>query len=383
MVTSKTQSKTPKKKKYHAVNTNPKREKKQSSLSSYKFSINGSTVDYPSFKKEVESYFRLFNTRTNVDPKVYEYFKDLCNEAWKEAVGILKRCNNGYRSDEPRVVMVSFDMKPIDEAPNKEQTGCLKLADLGRTWTFNDLDKTITIALTPSIYGGVAEEKTIVNDYAVRLNTTIEGFKHDMKKRTETKNWESKRLTEGWLEVGKEVDLLTTYPQEQVESFDNEPILEGARITDLAIRITKQGEDQENDVDEILTIDADKNSCFVRKVDGKDPNARVVAFMIDTNLHDLIKSFVSSKNLTEEDLLTRWGADIYTKEVELSLFCTGKLDVTTGKINVVSSVIFKKAPEDFSSKTTIQVVSYKTDVSVYTKSGEKNEIGENILKEIL
>lgn len=372
-----------KKRKYKAVNTNPKREKKQSSLSSYSFWVNGNSVDYPTFKKEVGDFFRLSDTRTTMDPKVYEYFKDLCNEAWKEAVSILKRCNDGYRSDNERFTVVAFDTKPIDGASNKEHTGCLKLADLGRTWTFDDLAKTITIELTPSIYGGVAEQKTIVNDYAVRLNTTIEGFKHDMKKRTETKNWESKRLTEGWLEIGKEIDLLTTYPQEQVESFDNEPILEGARITDLAIRITKQGEEQSDAVDEILTIDADKNACFVRKVDGKDANARVVAFMIDTNLHDLIKSFVSSKNMTEEDLLSRWGIDVYTKEIELSLFCTGKLDVVTSKINVISSIIFKKAPEDFSSKTTIQVVSYKTDVSVYTKSGEKNEIGENILKEIL
>ena len=375
---------TPKKKKskYHPVTTNTKREKKQSSLSSYTFSVNNKNIDFPTFKKEVENFFKLSVSRTVMDIKVYEYFRDLCNETWKEAVGILKRCNDGYRSDNERFTVVAFDTKPIDGASNKEQTGCLKLADLGRTWTFDDLAKTITIELTPSVYGGIAEHKTIVNDYAVRLNTTIEGFKHDMKKRTETKNWESKRLTEGWLEIGKEIDLLTTYPPERMESFDNEPILEGARITDLAIRITKQGEEQSDVVDEILTIDADKNSCFVRKVDSKDANARVVAFMIDTNLHDLIKSFVSSKNMTEEDLLSRWGVDVYTKEIELSLFCTGKLDVVTGKINVVSSIIFKKAPEDFSSKTTIQVVSYKTDVSVYTKYGEKNEIGEDILKEI-
>lgn len=381
MITTSTPKK--KKNKYHPVTTNIKKEKKQSSLSSYTFSVNNENIDFPTFKKEVENFFKLSISRTVMDPKVYEYFKDLCNEAWKEAVSILKHCNDGYRSDNERFTVVAFDTKPIDGASNKEHTGCLKLADLGRTWTFDDLAKTITIELTPSIYGGVAEQKTIVNDYAVRLNTTIEGFKHDMKKRTETKNWESKRLTEGWLEIGKEVDLLTTYPPEQMESFDNESILEGARITDLAIRITKQGEEQSDAVDEILTIDADKNSCFVRKVDSKDANVRVVAFLIDTNLHDLIKSFVSSKNMTEEDLLSRWGVDVYTKEIELSLFCTGKLDVVTGKINVVSSIIFKKAPEDFSSKTTIQVVSYKTDVSVYTKTGEKDEIVENILKEIL
>lgn len=375
---------TKKKNKYRPVNTNPKKEKKQSSLSAYKFSVNNKVVDFPTLKREVESYFKLFIVRTEVNTKVYEYYHELCRGAFKKVVDTLKKFNGGYdNKEEARIVMVSFTMTPSESAKKKEQVAKLVLADLGRTWIFDDLERTITLETTPSVFGAIVDAGKIVNNDAAKLESGIKGYEYDLKKQSVTKSWKKEPLPTGWLSIEEEHNLLDNKPETIVAYEEEEPIAEGARITDLSVRITLKKEEDPYRSDYILPVKDEQVVHFIRRFEQTSFTSRTVAFMVNTNAADLLKSFKEEPlDVDKEDPNSYW-AKYFTKDVELSIFCTGLLDVKTGKISLKASIVYSKVSEEFSNNVEIKITGYKTDVSVFTSKDESTEEPTETMKEIM
>ena len=99
-----------KKSKYRIVNTNPKKEKKQSTLSSYKFLFLGRSCDFAAFKKEVNENITLVFS-SSIPHRVNEYYHQLCRETLNTAIKLLKEHNTRRAAD----ALTASDMDALGE----------------------------------------------------------------------------------------------------------------------------------------------------------------------------------------------------------------------------------------------------------------------------
>lgn len=351
-----------KKSKYRIVNTNPKKEKKQSTLSSYKFLFLGRSCDFAAFKKEVnENITMMFSS--SIPHRVNEYYHQLCRETLNTAIKLLKEHNTTDKREDP----VTFTMA--------ETKSDLVLADLGFSYTFDREALTITHHFK--------DGKDIVNEDAAKFYRLIQYTDHTASKKKDTKDFGTQVLVTDWLPVQDKLNLLDHAP-EHYHDWNGDKIVERAKITDLHIRIVdKQKEaNKEPDFCSLFTlkVNDDQHNQFVYGI-SKNQSERTVAFMIETTAKGLLQS-LDQQACPDEDALDFWSK-YFTDDVKMTIFCTGKMDIQTGETTVVASVVYKAVPEDFHDHVAIEITGFKTDASVYVDKPKDlpKETIDTILKE--
>lgn len=351
-----------KKSKYRIVNTNPKKEKKQSSLSSYKFVSLGKPCDFAAFKKEVNENITLVFS-SSIPHRVNEYYHQLCKETLNTAIKLLKEHNTTDKREDP----VTFTMT--------ETKSDLVLADLGFSYTFDREALTITHHFK--------DGKDIVNEDAAKFYRLIQYTEHTAAKKKETKDFGTQILTTEWLPIKEKLNLLNHAP-EHYRDWNGDKIVERAKITDLHIRIIdKQKEaNKEPDFCSLFTlkVNDDKHNQFVYGI-SKNASERTAAFMIETTAKGLLQS-LDKQACSGEDVLDFWDK-YFTEDVKLTIFCTGKLDIQTGELTVVSSVVYRAVSDEFREHVEIEVTGFKTDAAVYVDKAQDlpKETIDTILKE--
>lgn len=347
-----------KKNKYHVVNTNPKKEKKQSSLSSYKFVSLGKPCDFAAFKKEVTQVLTTTVTG-NIPLRVYEYYHQLCKETFNAAIGILKNNNKTDKREEA----VTFTTDTAKEE--------LVLADLGFSYTFDHSTLTIT--------HHCKDGSDLINENAAKFYWLIQYTEHTSIKKKETKDFGTQMLVTDWLPVHDKLNLLDRAP-ENYHDWHGDKIVERAEITNLRVRITdkkKEANQEEDAVTEIsLKVDNHHNQ-FMYSI-SKNQGERTVAFVIETTAKDLLND---SSGLIPADL--EFWDKYFTDDVKMIIFCTGKMDIQTGETTVVASVVYEAVPEGFHDNVGIDITGFKTNASVYVDKPQDlpKETVDTILKE--
>lgn len=351
-----------KKSKYRVVNTNPKKEKKQSSLSSYNFVALGKPCDFAAFKKEVS---RILTTMTSSDvpTRVWEYYHQLCKGTLDTAIKLLKQQNGTNKREVP----VTFSTDTTKDE--------LILSDLEVSYTFDKEALTITRHFK--------DGKDIVNEDAAKFLRLIQYTEHTAVKKKETKDFDTHVLVTDWLPVQDKLNLLDHAP-EHYHDWNGDKIVERAKITDLHIRIVdKQKEiNKEPDFCSLFTlkVNDDKNNQFVYGI-SKNASERTAAFMIETTAKGLLQS-LDHQACSGEEVVDFWSK-YFTDDVKMTIFCTGKMDIQTGETTVVASVVYKAVPEDFHDHVAIEITGFKTDASVYVDKPKDlpKETIDTILKE--
>ena len=348
------------KNKYRPVNTNPISKKKQSSLSSYRFISLGNTCDFPTFKKQAHEVLTA-QIIPDIPKRVHDYYCQLVNDTFNKAIRILKQYNTGTVKDKPVVLTTTVD---TDE---------LILSNLGYSYKFDKRELTIT---THSEDG-----KTHVIDEAAKLHRFIKYSESSVKKRKEAKEWDTLRLTSDWIPIKEKVNLLNHAP-EHFHDWNGNKITEGTTIPELQLQITNKGDST--------------TTCFSLKVNTKhhnkfvymgSPNVseRTTAFLIETNAKDLLASLGHADDpvaCPAEEFYAFWDK-YFTDKIKLTIFCTGKMDIATGDLTFVASVVYGAITDEFQDNVDIQIVNFKTDASVYVdkvKDLPKDTLN-NILKE--
>lgn len=351
-----------KKSKYRPVNTNPKKEKKQSSLSSYKFVSLGKPCDFAAFKKEITQVLTTVVV-SGIPPRVYEYYHQLCKGTLDTAIKLLKQQNGTNKREVP--VTFTTDI-------TKDE---LILSDLEMSYTFDKEALTITRHFK--------DGKDIVNEDAAKFLRLIQYTEHTAAKKKETKDFGTQVLTTEWLPIRDKLNLLNHAP-EYYHDWNGDKIVERAKITDLHIRIIdKQKEaNKEPDFCSLFTlkVNDDKHNQFVYGI-TKNVSERTAAFMIETTAKGLLQS-LDKQPCSGEDVLDFWGK-YFTEDVKLTIFCTGKLDIQTGELTVVSSVVYRAVSDEFRENVEIEVTGFKTDAAVYVDKANDlpKETLDTILKE--
>lgn len=349
-----------KKSKYRPVNTNPKKEKKQSSLSSYDFVSLGCPCDFPEFKKEAHRVLTAIVT-SDIPKRVHDYYCQLVKGTFDQAVKMLKYYNTGTHKN-----------KPVTFTTAAEQDE-LVLSTLGYSYKFDKKELTIT---TCDLDG-----KEIVNDDAAKLYRFIQFTENSSKKRKEAKEWDTLRLTSDWLPVKEKVSLLNFAP-DHYRDWSGEKITEGTTIPEIQLQITNKGDSTTTLFP--LKVNTKYHNKFTY-MGGKNIHERTTAFLIETNAKDLLTSIGKKEDpLTcpAEEYDAFWGK-YFTEDVKMTIFCTGKVDISTGEMVLVATVVYRTSSTDFCNNVDIQVVGFKTDASVYVDKVKDlpKETLDSILKE--
>lgn len=347
-----------KKSKYHPVNTNPKKEKKQSSLSSYNFVALGKPCDFATFKKEVTRVLTTIVV-SDIPSRVYEYYHQLCKGTLDTSIKLLKQQNGTNKREVP--VTFTTDI-------TKDE---LILSDLEISYTFDKEALTITRHFKNA--------KDIVNEDAVKFLRLIQYTEHTAAKKKETKDFGTQILTTEWLPIKEKLNLLN-YAPEHYRDWNGDKIVERAKITDLHIRIIDKQTDANFCSLFALKVNDDKHNQFVYGI-SKNASERTVAFMIETTAKDFLQSLDKQACCGEDDL--DFLGKYFTEDVKLTIFCTGKLDIQTGDLTVVSSVVYRVVTDEFRENVEIEVAGFKTDAAVYVDKAQDlpKETIDAILKE--
>lgn len=369
-----------KKTKYRPVNTNPKKDKKTSSLSEYKFFVHSDghhkLMDFPTFKREVERYISSAGTLIpgGMHPEVYKYYTQVCNDLFKQGIAILKKYNEAYRErDEVVKGVVTFTIT--------KEGASLVLADLGRTYQFEEQRYTVVLKYSPSEIGEVKEEKTLEYDQALKLWNVIQYTTNLSEKRKQSKNWNKMELKPStWLPVGEDIHLLDERTPYHNTCLDDH-IVESATITALQFGVKNRdaGDAATTEYLEELTIPLGDQKKFTYSVMSKDSTTRQIAIQIQTNTSDLLKEFQKKWAKSENaECETFWKH--FEQNIHLMVYAVGTLDVRTGDLKVNSSVIYKEPADEFARHIDLYVKAFQTDASVYVDKPVECATAEEMLE---
>lgn len=354
---------------YHAVTTNKSKPKKQSSLSAYKFFVGSEQVDVPKFKNAIALHIRSSVSRVKMIKEVADYYQSVCRDAVSDIFKTLKKYNSSYNNKEiARINAVHFNL------PTEERNyATITLADLGHTYSLDEEHKSVIIDYKASEYTDVKEDKQLVLDHPLRFETMVEVSSKINDKRRQAKNngYTTHLLAKDqFLPVKETIHLLEHEPANTIV-MEGDHLTEAVHVTDLQLKITDNSLKDAEPTIYTLPVNEEQHNRFVFGI-SLDKNVRSVAFMITTNAADLRKLI----NPEESEF---WN--LFTEDVKFNIFCTGNTNVATGDMTVSATTVFTKATDEFKNRVNIEVISYKTDASVYvpgdTKSDEVKEILDN------